>query len=176
MKNVGVAITTHGAAVIEVAHKDEDDVVTAIHVMPRSIDAVADLIEDLDDSEPADTQFIIDAEGTGSALWALVGAEPTHMHVLTAAEEAKRDRWRLYEKHSFERQELVNALVVAMRSGAETLHFEADLDNFDTLATALGHYEQQVREDGLVGTELVVALALAILPRPRRTSHRAMLV
>ena len=40
---------------------------------------------------------------------------------------------------------------------------------------ALLNYKRTVREDGEVGTELVVALCLAVLPRPKPIRHIAFL-
>lgn len=167
MKNIGVAIGARGAAIVTVDQSADDLFVTGIEILPRDIDAVAERVDELETSEPRDSLFIIDSEGSGSALWELFDAAPSHMFVLTDEEIAKRKRWRLYDKHSFERQELVNALLVATSKYAGSLHFAAHLENQEALFTALTSYTQRVGVDGLVGDPLVVAMALAVLPRPR---------
>jgi hypothetical protein len=166
MNNIGVALSKHGAAIITVDHRDGDDVVRRIEVLPRNMDAVADRVEELDESEPKGTLFIIDAEGAGAALWELVGPDVVRGFSLTPAQLALRGRWRLYQMHGYDRQELVTTLLVAMRHNSETLHFAAGLDNLDQLSSALVRFEPQAAADGTFGPELVVALALAILPRP----------
>ncbi len=172
MNNIGIALSKHGAAVVIVEHKEGDDVVRGIEVLPRQMDAVADRVEELDSTEPKGTLFVVDSEGSGSALWQLVAPPRVRGFSLTPAQLALRARWRLYEAHGFDRQELVNTLLIAMRHNSETLHFAAGLDNFDQLATALARYEPQVAADGTFGPELVVALALAILPRPKQNRGR----
>lgn len=177
MNNIGVATTVHGGAIVIVAHEEGNDVVTGIDVLPRGIDAVADRVEELDASEPKGSLFVIDSEGFGSALWQIVSPPaPARLFGLDAKQIAQRARWRLYEAHGLDRQELVNALLMAMRHGSETLHFAADLENFEALVTALAKYEPQVAADGTFGPELVVALALSILPRPRGRTWSSSLV
>jgi hypothetical protein len=175
MNNIGIALSKHGAAIVKVEHKEGDDVVRGIEVLPRNLDAIADRVEELDDSEPKGTLFVLDSEGSGSALWELVGPPVIRGFALTPAQLALRARWRLYTAHGFDRQELVNVLLVAMRHNSETLHFAAGLDNFDQLAAALTRYEPAVAADGTFGPELVVALALAILPRPHNKRGRPVL-
>jgi len=79
----------------------------------------------------------------------------------------------LYEGRGIERQRLVNALVVAMNQKA--IHFAAGLAGMDAMTRALVGYRRQVKEDGLIGPELVVALCLTILPRVKPTGNHAFL-
>jgi len=164
MNNVGIAITTTGAGVIVV---DQDvqgnNVVTDIRVLPFNVEEVVRCVEGLE--ADATTQFIVDSEGLGGALWDLLAPKTVKRSFPSETELAKRDRWRLYEVHGTARQELVNILVIKIHN--EQLHFMPDLEGQDALTADLPH-PPQVGPDGLVGSALVVALALAVTQRPRR--------
>ena len=45
-------------------------------------------------------------------------------------------------------------------------HFASGLAEQEAMSKALLGYRRQVREDGLIGSELVVALLLALIPPP----------
>ena len=74
-----------------------------------------------------------------------------------------RSRQQLYPGRGLERQALVDELLVAVQEGR--FHFAPGLDEQEAMSKALLGY-RQVREDGLIGSELVVALLLALIPRP----------
>ena len=66
----------------------------------------------------------------------------------------------------------VNATSQAVRAGLlvaiqqDRFRFAAGLDEQPAMTKAMLSYRRQVREDGLIGSELVVALLLAITPPP----------
>ena len=70
----------------------------------------------------------------------------------------------LYTGRGLERQALVDELLVAMQE--DRFHFAAGLAEQEAMTKALLGYRRQVREDGLIGSELVVALLLALIPPP----------
>jgi hypothetical protein len=72
--------------------------------------------------------------------------------------------WALYAGRGLERQSLVDELLVAMQEGR--FHFAPGLAEQEAMSKALLGYRRQVREDGLIGSELVVALLLALIPPP----------
>ena len=150
MKHVGITVTDRGSAIVTVDRSPENALlVTAIERLPFSLAAVTDRVRALED--PA-ARFVIDAEGLGSALWALMGHpdEP--------------ERWTLYSGRGIERQALVDELLVAMQE--DRFHFAPGLAEQAAMSKALLSYRRQVREDGLIGSELVVALLLALIPPP----------
>ncbi len=48
----------------------------------------------------------------------------------------------------------------------DRFHFAAGLAEQEAMSKALMGYRRQVRDDGVIGSELVVALLLAIIPPP----------
>lgn len=144
---IGIVLVDRGAAVVSVDHRKDGAVVTGIERLPFSLTAVAQRTEEL---ARAGTVLVVDAEGLGNALWAT---------------RPRIGDWHLYADHGLERQRLVDALVVAIHQGR--LHFAAGLEHQDAMSKALVSYRRQVREDGLIGSELVIALCLAIVRRPR---------
>ena len=149
MKHVGIVIADRGSAIVHVAHDGDDLLVTAIERLPFNLTTVADRVGELD-REIAELRFVIDANGLGAALWAVLGP-PT---------DAKR--WQLYSGRGLERQALVDGLLVAVERGR--FHFAPLLPDQEPMTKALQGYRRQVREDGIVGSELVVALLLALMP------------
>ncbi len=150
-RHVGITVAERGSAIVAVDRDDDDALlVVGIERLPFSLAAVTERVRALDD--PA-TRFIIDAEGLGSALWAIVG------------HPAERKRWQLYSGRGLERQALVDELLVALQQ--DRFHFAAGLAEQEAMSKALLSYRRQVREDGLIGSELVVALLLALIPPPR---------
>jgi hypothetical protein len=97
-----------------------------------------------------ETQVTIDHEGLGTALWIFLGrpARP----------------WQLYTGRGLDRQQLVDRLLVAIQG--DRFHFAPGLAEQDAMTKAMVSYRRQVREDGLIGSELVVALLLALTPPP----------
>jgi hypothetical protein len=152
VNQIGVVIRDSGAAIVTVSRRPADDVVIDIERLPFDVEEVAARV-DTTATATKDSRFIIDAEGLGSALWTIVA--PT----------SRSERWRLYSGKGLERQGLVDQLVVAIHD--QTLHFAADLVQQEPMTKALLSYRRQVREDGLIGSELVIALCLAI-SKPKR--------
>jgi hypothetical protein len=150
MKHNGVVIADRGGANVTVERGDDDALlVTGIERLPFDLAAVTDRVRALADPE---ARYIIDAEGLGNALWAVLGrSEDT-------------DHWQLYTGRGFEHQALVDELLVAMQESR--FHFASGLVEQEAMSKALLGYRRQVREDGLIGSELVVALLLALIPPP----------
>ncbi len=147
MKHISIVITDRGAAIVTVEHgPDEALLVTGIERLPFDLGWVAERVRAL--TEP-DTRYVIDAEGLGSALWTVLGhGEDRH--------------WTLYAGRGLERQALVDELLVAIEQ--DRFRFSAGLAEQDAMSRALLGYRRQVRDDGLIGSELVVALLLALIP------------
>lgn len=93
----------------------------------------------------------IDADGLGRALWDKLKVR-------------KSGGWRLFDANGRERQALVNALLVAMSD--RRLHIGRSVHEA-ALRKALAGYKKIVGDDGIIGGELVVALALAAHAKPR---------
>jgi hypothetical protein len=148
-RHIGISIADRGAAIVQV-ERDPDDalLVVGIERLPFDLAAVTDRVRALDHPE---ARFVIDAEGLGGALWAVLG-------------HPDEDRWQLYTGRGLERQSLVDALLVAIEENR--FRFVPTLAEQEAMSKALLSYRRQVREDGLVGSELVVALLLALIPPP----------
>jgi len=150
MRHHGVVIADRGSAIVTVERSPDDELlVTGIERLPFDLGIVTDRVRALADPE---ARCIIDAEGLGSALWAVLGRpdDPDH--------------WQLYSGRGLERQALVDELLVAIEEGR--FHFTPGLEEQAAMSKALLGYRRQVKEDGLIGSELVVALLLALIPPP----------
>jgi hypothetical protein len=148
VNSVGVVIAERGAAIVHVERSAEDALlVVGIERHPSDLAIVVARVAGLAD----DTRFVVDAEGLGTALWAILGAPDDPPA-------------RLYSGRGQERQALVDGLLVAMHENR--FHFAPGLAEQPAMSKALLSYRRQVREDGLIGSELVVALLLAIVPPP----------
>jgi hypothetical protein len=157
MKQIGVSIVDHGSAIVAVDRRDDDAfVATAIERLPFDIDPVAERVRALDAQDP-EARFVIDGVGLGSALWTALGPP-------------NDARWQLYAGRGVERQQLVDGLLVAIHE--RRFHFGAGLAEQEAMNKALQSYRREVRLDGEIGGELVVALLLALLP-PRYTPNFA---
>jgi len=151
MRHVGIVIADRGAAIVTVDRTPEGALlVTAIERLPFDLGAVTSRVRALEDSG---ARFVVDAEGLGSALWAVLGRPGDKHH------------WQLYTGRGLERQALVDELLVAMQE--DRFYFSPGLAGQEAMSKALLGYRRQVREDGLIGSELVVALLLALIPPPR---------
>jgi hypothetical protein len=164
VKSVGVVVADHGAAIVsverepEVTHRDaermdltetETFLVTDIERMPFDVAALARRLKEMDNP---DIQWEIDADGVGGALWTVVGGPDNAQH------------WHLYSGRGLERQALVDELIVAVEEGR--FHFTSGLTEQAAMSKAMVGYRRSVKEDGVIGSELVVALCLAIRPLP----------
>lgn len=149
MKHVGIHITERDAALITVERDDGGHLtVRGIERLPSDLATVAARVRTI---EPT-TVVLIDAEGLGSALWTVLG--PDHP-----------SPWRLYAGRGLERQALVDELLVAVAE--DRFRFAAGLAEQEAMTKALTSYRRQVGVDGLIGSELVVALLLAVRsPKP----------
>lgn len=121
--------------------------------LPAGLDPVADWLHETFPALPdlGESSVVIDATAFGTALWAklLVRGKPG---------------WKLYAKQGRERQELVTALMVAMSDRRVHIHRSP---HEAAIRKALAGYGHTVGDDGVVGVELVVALALAAFSKPR---------
>jgi hypothetical protein len=79
--------------------------------------------------------------GSGRALW-------NALHV------DRRRGWKLYDKRGSDRQDLPDALLTA--EGEDRLTFAQGLHEAGAMRKALAALTREVREDGIVGGELVV--------------------
>ena len=148
MKHVGIVVADRGSAIVSVERSPENALlVVAIERLPFNLAAVTERVRGLEDPE---AWFVIDAEGLGSALWAVLGRPDDEQH------------WQLYAGRGLERQALVDELLVAVQESR--FHFAPGLAEQAAMSKALLSYRRQVREDGLIGSELVVALLLALIP------------
>ncbi len=152
MITAGVVVADRGSAVVTVGRDGEALRCTAIERIPFDLKAAAAAVHALD----ADTRVVIDSEGLGTALWAVVRPRTDDQDALA--------RWTLYEGHGRDRQALVDLLLVAVEE--DRFRFAPGLPEQDAMSKALQGYRRQVREDGLIGSELVVALLLAMTPPP----------
>jgi len=150
MKHIGIVIADRGGAIVTVERDDADALlVTGIERLPFDLAAVTDRVRALADPE---ARYIVDAEGLGNALWAVLGRSEDAEH------------WVLYTGRGLERQALVDELLVAMQE--DRCLFASGLVEQEAMSKALLGYRRQVRDDGLIGNELVVALLLALVPPP----------
>lgn len=143
----GVVIGGRGSAIVDVERDDDALLVTGIERAPFDLSAVADRLGELPDADV----LVVDAEGLGAALWAALGG-------------ADREGWSLYTGRGLERQALVDALVVAVHENR--FHFAPALPEQAAMTKALTTYRREVGADGQIGSELVVALLLAVMPPP----------
>ena len=148
-----LVIADRGAAIVTVERTPADALVaTGIERLPFDLGAVTDRVRTLHAAPEGqdDTRWVIDAEGLGNALWAVLGHADDHEH------------WQLYSGRGLERQALVDELLLAVQE--DRFRFAAGLAEMDAMSRALTSYRRVVRDDGLIGSELVVALLLAIIP------------
>jgi hypothetical protein len=142
MKHIGITIGDRGAGIVTVERSPDDALlVTGIERLPFDLAAVTDRVRALAAPE---ARYVIDAEGLGSALWAVLGRPDD------------ADHWQLYSGRGLERQALVDELLVAMQE--DRFHFAPRLEEQEAMSKALLGYRRQVRDDGVIGSELVVAL------------------
>ena len=150
MKIIGVVVADSGAAIVTV-ERDEDNALlcTAIERLPFDLAEVIERVETLDDP---DLNFMIDSDGLGSALWTFLGGPGNAQH------------FQLYTGRGLERQALVDELLVAIAEGR--FHFASAIPEQPAMSKAMVSYRRQVKDDGVIGSELVVALLLALRPPP----------
>lgn len=128
--------------------------VDSIERLPAGLDPAADWLRATFPTLPAidDDTVTIDADGLGRALWDLLKVR-------------HKPGWRLYAGYGRERQELVNGLLVALSD--RRVRIEPSMHE-DAMRKAMAGYRRTVGEDGVIGGELVVALALAVtVGRPK---------
>jgi hypothetical protein len=104
MKHIGITVADRGSAIVTVERSEDDALlVTGIERLPSGLAAVADRVRALADPE---ARHVVDGEGLGSALWAVLGRPDD------------ADHWQLYTGRGLERQALVDELLVAVQEGA----------------------------------------------------------
>lgn len=171
---IGVVAAPHGAIVTVEHPADGGFLVTGIEALPMSVANLGQRVGELVVAHP-DAQLVVDGKGIGSALWdVLVGEEHEVRDRIASRLQLPADgaplAW-LYEGLGIERQLLVNQLVTA--DATDQIHEAAGLANLEAMHKALVSYNPTVREDGEFGTELVVALCLALTPRLTPIRHTA---
>jgi hypothetical protein len=150
VRHVGIVVAERAAAIVQVNRDAADAMLcTDIERLASDLGALSARAREL---ENPDTLVTVDGEGLGSALWAVLGRP----------EDASR--WRLYAGHGLERQALVDELLVAIQE--DRFHFAPALPEQAAMSKAMLGYRRAVKEDGLIGGELVVALLLALIPPP----------
>lgn len=161
--SAGVVIAPRGAAIVTARINARDEAVVV--GIDRPAFSIADVSERMTALQRVlgSVQFAIDAEGLGTAMYA----------VLVPGRRQGNEPYRLYEGHGLERQKLVDGLVVLVHF--DQLRFVAGLEHQDAMTKALIGYNRQVREDGQIGSELVTALCLAIVKPPARLGGWAFL-
>lgn len=150
----GVAIhaSEAGTAILTFTRDRADRVeVSRIDRLPAGLDPSVRWLLELFPAFPAtaDAWVVIDADGLGRALW-----DRLNVH--------HRRGWALYDRTGRDRQELVNGLLVAQSERRIRI---LPSTHGDAVRKALTAYRRTVGEDGVIGGELVVALALAVVGR-----------
>ena len=152
-----VAAAEAGTAIVTASRDDDNMIdVAAIDRLPAGLEpAAAWLREAIPDLRaPHSTRIVVDADGLGAALW-------DHLAPHGSA-------WTLYPKRGKERQELVNALLVAQQERRVRIQ---PSPHGAAVRAALLNYRRVVGDDGVIGAELVIALALAAIVRARRPAR-----
>ena len=149
-----VRLTEQGGVILTATRDQDDDVVvTAIQTLPARLAEFDARLRELCDpfpKLPPDTAVIIDGEGLGKALWLGLRVE-------------RRRAWLLYERRAKDRQELADSLRAAQYQ--RRVHIVSD-DHAADMREGLKHYRVEVGDDGVIGGNLVVALALAVAVKP----------
>lgn len=174
--HVGAVLGDQGSAIVVSEHRilaahepngrdGRDVVVRGIERPGGGFQGIADRLAEIAwqaaEDEPV---FLVDADSGGRALYDYLVDERKAGRFPSA-------RWPwAWDKTGRERQALVDRLVVATHSG--TLRFAANLANQTALDRAMTAYRRKVADDGLIGSELVIALGLTLLyprygPQPR---------
>lgn len=149
--NVTIAAGEAGTAILSLDRNEQNHIhVSRIERLPPGLDPVVAWLAAAFPDGLGGALVTIDGAGLGQALWARLHAR-------------RVDGWRLYAKYGRDRQELVNGLLVASSEGR--VHI-ASSPHGEAMRKALLAYHKVIGEDGLIGGELVVALALAALPVP----------
>ena len=149
--SVTIAAGEAGTAILSFDRDERDHVnVSRIDRLTPGLDPVVDWLAAAFPDGLGGALVTIDGNGLGQALWA-------RLHVRHA------DGWRLYDKYGRDRQEIVTSLLVAQSEGR--IHISPS-PHGEVLRKALASYHKVIGEDGLIGGELVVALALAAFQRP----------
>jgi hypothetical protein len=125
--------------------------VASIERPPAGLDPVVDWMHPRFEAFPAvgDGHVFVEPDGLGQAVWTRVKVD-------------RRRGWTLYAGRGRDRQGLVDALLVAQSEGRIVIHPSR---HGDAMRKALLTYRRAVGEDGAIGGELVVALALTVFGR-----------
>lgn len=153
--NVTIAAGETGTAVMRYDRDAQGNVdVEGIDRLPTGLDPVVEWLTAAFPDFPGigGAHVTIDGTGLGQALWARLKVR-------------RADGWTLFERRGRDRQELVDSLLVATSEGR--IHISPS-PHGEALRKALASYHKVIGEDGVVGGELVAALALASISPPRR--------
>jgi len=149
--NVAICAGEAGTAILTFDRDAQDHVeVSRIDRLAAGLDPAVDWLTQAFAEFPVigESRVIVDVEGLGLALW-------------TRLKVQEVDGWTLYDKHGRDRQELPNALLVG--ASESRIHI-ASSPHGEALRKALLAYRRVIGDDGILGGELVTALALALIP------------
>lgn len=166
-KGGAIVVTEHLTVVPDLpgGRPERDAVVRGIERPTGGFRGMADRLVEIAHQAATDRPvFLIDAHAGGRALYEYLREERRQERF-----PSDRRPWP-YDKAGRDRQQLVDALVVATNS--DRVHFAGGLANQKELNRAMTQYRRQVDDDGLIGSELVIALALSLVyprhgPEPR---------
>jgi hypothetical protein len=146
---VGVAVTSHASAIVSLERSRDAALCAAIERPGADLAALAARLGAIHDSLTARDRVVIDAgAGLGGALWKLL-AEPIH----DGGYLAERAQGRA-------RQTIIDSLIAAV--SGRSLTFAPGLEEEGAMRHALGTFRREVGEDGVLGSELVTALAVGL--------------
>lgn len=152
----GAAILGAGSAIVS-ARRDPDDRVHVFEIerLPADLSPVVRRLRELEAAD-AEAHFHIGSMGSGRALW-------DTLHV------DHRRTWHLFDKRGADRQTLVDGLLSA--EAEDRLTLDPALREGAAMKKALAGMTREVREDGVIGGEMLVALGLALIPPPPRSVY-----
>ncbi len=146
----GVCLRGRAGAVVTAERTEETRLVTGIERFGFSLEPMRRRLVQLREEHP-DAIIALDAEGLGDALHELIGApRPSR-------------RFVLYGKRGLERQELTRTLLVGVTR--RSFRFAADIEHAQAMQSALVSLSRRDPPEDGPGSELLVALSLALDPR-----------
>ena len=157
-RHVAGVVRGHGFAIATVLRSGRGAQLVGMERGPFRVGPFTDRLRAIAAEHPC-TSFTIDADGLGMASWGLLFPGVRGFRVR---------RWKLYTGRGEERRKLTDLLVVAVAGHA--LAVVPDLREREALERALLEATRDPKEDG-PGSELAIALALALRDRPAGQLH-----
>lgn len=146
----GVCLRGRAGAIVTAERTDDVSLVTGIERFGFSLEPMRQRLEALRAADPEAT-IALDAEGLGDALHELIGAP------------RRSRRFVLYAKRGLERQELTRTLLVG--TTRHSFRFVSGVDHAQAMQAALVSLSRRDPPEDGPGSELLVALSLALDPR-----------